>query len=153
MHRHGYKGRKLSRKRDQRSALLRNLATSLIEYRSIDTTLPKAKEVLPYVERLVSKAKVGGLHNRRQIIAALDTIYAVDELFDVIVPALKRDSGFLRIEKTDTRKGDNAQMARVSFVDDTTVKSQPKSSKATTKTPAKAKKSPKPSVKAKQEEK
>lgn len=153
MHRHGYKGRKLSRKRDQRSALLGNLATSLVEYKSIETTLPKAKEVLPYVERLVSKAKAGGLHNRRQIIAALDTIYAVDELFDVIVPALKRDSGFLRIEKTDTRKGDNAQMARVSFVDDTTVKSQPKSSQTTAKTPPKAKKAAKPSAKAKPEKK
>lgn len=153
MHRHGYKGRKLSRKRDQRRALLRNLATSLVEFRSIETTLPKAKEVLPYVERLISKAKAGGLHNRRQIITALDTIYAVDELFDVIVPALKRDSGFLRIEKTGSRQGDNAQMARVSFVDDTTVKSQPKSPQTTTKTSAKAKNNLKSSTKAKQKEK
>ena len=119
MHRHGYKGRKLHRERDQREALVKGLADSLVKYESIETTLPKAKEVLPYVEKLITKAKKGDLHNRRQVIADLQTIAAAHKLVDEIAPKLKgRTSGHLRIEKTGMRRGDNAQMARVSFVDD-----------------------------------
>ncbi len=65
MHRHGYKGRKFGRERDQRSALIKSLADSLILHESIETTLPKAKAVVPYVEQLITKAKKGDLHNRR----------------------------------------------------------------------------------------
>lgn len=119
MHRHGYKGRKLHRERDQRSALVKGLADSLVKYESIETTLPKAKEVVPYVEKLITKAKKGDLHNRRQIIADLQTITSAHKLVDEIAPKLKgRTSGHLRIEKTIMRRGDNAQMARISFVDD-----------------------------------
>ena len=119
MHRHGYKGRKFHRERDQRRALIKSLADSLIKYESIETTLPKAKEVVPYVEKLITKAKKGDLHNRRQVLSGLQTIASAHKLVDEIAPKLKgRDSGHLRIEKTRTRRGDNAQLARVSFVDD-----------------------------------
>jgi large subunit ribosomal protein L17 len=119
MHRHGYQGRKFNRERDQRSALMKGLADSLVKYESIETTLPKAKEVVPYVEKLITKAKKGDLHNRRQVISDLQTVASAHKLVDEIAPQLKgRVSGHLRIEKTRTRRGDNAQMARVSFVDD-----------------------------------
>lgn len=119
MHRHGYQGTKFGRKRDQRRALLKGLADSLIKYESVETTLPKAKEIVPYVERLITKAKKGGLHERRQIISSLQTVASAHKLVDDIAPKLKsRTSGHLRVEKTSTRRGDNAQLARVSFVDD-----------------------------------
>jgi len=119
MHRHGYKGRKFGRERDQRRALLKGLATSLVIHGSIETTLPKAKEVLPYVEVLITKAKRGDLHNRRQVIAGLSTLDAAYRLVDEIAPQLGgRTSGHLRVVRTDTRVGDNAQMARISFVDE-----------------------------------
>lgn len=119
MHRHGYKGRKFGRERDQREALIKGLAESLIKYESIETTLPKAKELVPYVEKLITKAKKGGLHNRRQILSSLDTVENAHKLVDEIAPKLNgRTSGHLRIEKTDLRRGDQAQMARVSFVDE-----------------------------------
>lgn len=119
MHRHQYKGRKLHRERDQREALIKGLADSLIKYESIETTLPKAKEVVPYVEKLITKAKKGDLHSRRQVISALHTIASAHKLVDEVAPKLTgRNSGHLRIEKTRMRRGDNAQLARVSFVDD-----------------------------------
>ena len=119
MHRHGYQGRKLRRNRDQRRALIKGLATSLIEYGSIETTLPKAKEVVPYVEVLITKAKKGDLHNRRQVIAGLSTLTVANKLVDEIAPQLTgRVSGHLRIKRTTARVGDNAQLARVSFVDE-----------------------------------
>ncbi len=119
MHRHGYKGRKFHRERDQREALIESLAEALIIHESIETTLPKAKELVPYVEKLITKAKKGDLHNRRQIISKLQTISSAHKLVDEIAPKLGgRVSGHLRIERTDLRRGDNAQMARISFVDD-----------------------------------
>lgn len=119
MHRHGYKGRKFGRERDQRKALIKSLAESLVLRESIETTLPKAKEVLVYTEKLITKAKKGGLHNRRQVISGLSTLEAAHKLVDDIAPKLSgRVSGHLRIEKTDLRRGDAAQMARISFVDD-----------------------------------
>lgn len=119
MHRHGYQGRKFNRERDQRRALVKGLADSLIKYESIETTLPKAKEIVPYVEKLITKAKKGDLHNRRQVIGKLQTVASAHKLVDEIAPKLgARNSGHLRIEKTTARRGDNAAMARVSFVDD-----------------------------------
>lgn len=119
MHRHGYKGRKFGRERDQRRALLKGLADSLIIHESIETTLEKAKETVPYTERLITKAKKGSLHNRRQVIAKLNTIEAAHKLFDDIAPKLtSRVSGHLRIQRTTVRRGDSAQLARVTFVDD-----------------------------------
>jgi len=119
MHRHGYKGRKFHRERDQRRALLKGLADSLIKYESIETTLPKAKEIVPYVEKLITKAKKGDLHNRRLVISDLQTIESAHKLFDQIAPKLTgRVSGHLRVIRTRLRRGDNTQLARVSFVDE-----------------------------------
>lgn len=119
MHRHGYKGRKFGRERDQRKALIKGLATSFITYGSIETTIEKAKELVPYVEVLITKAKKADLHNRRQVIAALSTLEAAYKLVDDIAPQLTaRTSGHLRIKRTRTRVGDNAQLARISFVDE-----------------------------------
>ncbi|MDQ3065426.1 MAG: 50S ribosomal protein L17 [bacterium] len=119
MHRHGYKGRKFGRERDQRAALIKGLASSMVRDESIETTLPKAKELVPYLEKLITKAKKGDLHNRRQVVAGLDTVANAHKLVDDIAPKLKgRVSGHLRIERTTLRRGDNTQMARVSFVDD-----------------------------------
>lgn len=118
MHRHGYQGRKFHRQRDQREALIQGLADSLIKYESIETTLIKAKEVVLYVEKLITKAKKGDLHSRRQIISSLQTIESAHKLVDEIAPKLKgRTSGHLRIERTSIRRGDNTQMASISFVD------------------------------------
>jgi large subunit ribosomal protein L17 len=121
MHRHGYKGRKFHRERDQRRALIKGLAEALIINESIETTLPKAKETMPYVEKLITKAKKNDLHNRRLIIRKLQTISSANKLVDEIAPKLSgRNSGYLRVERTRLRKGDNAQLARLEFVDDLT---------------------------------
>ena len=119
MHRHGYKGTKFHRERDQREALIKGLAESLIIHESIETTLPKAKAVVPYVEKLITKAKKGDLHNRRQVISALQTVSTAHKLVDELAPKLGgRNSGYFRIKRTTLRRGDNAELARVSFVDD-----------------------------------
>ena len=122
MHRHGYKGRKFGRETDQRLALIRSLSVSLIEHGSIETTLPKAKDLRPVVEKLVSKARKADLHNRRQIVSSLNSVTAAHKLVDQIAPAMQRTSGYLRIERTALRRGDNTQMARISFVDDINAK-------------------------------
>ena len=132
MHRHGYKGTKFHRERDQRAALIKSLADSLIKYESIETTLPKAKALLPYVEKLITKAKKGDLHSRRQIISELQTIESAHKLVDEIAPKLKgRISGHLRIERTGFRRGDQAELARISFVDDLKEAPVPKAAKTT----------------------
>src|ERR1700722_9487370 len=119
MHRHGYQGRKLHRERDQRRALVKGLADSLVKYESIETTLPKAKEVVPYLEKLITKAKKGDLHSRRQIISGLQTLESAHKLVDELAPKMKeRTSGHLRIKPTEQRRGDNAQMATVTFITD-----------------------------------
>ena len=117
MHRHGYKGRKFGRETDQRKALMRGLICALILNHSITTTLTKAKEMRRYAEKLVTIAKKGGLANRRLVIARLNSIEAGDHLMDVVAPSIKRDSGYLSIKRTGYRKGDNAEMATISFVD------------------------------------
>jgi large subunit ribosomal protein L17 len=134
MHRHGYIGRKFSRERDQRRALIKGLATSLVIYGKIETTLPKAKELVRYIEKIITKAKKGDLHNRRQVIAALSTQEAANRLLDVIAPQLKgRTSGHVRVERTELRVGDGTQMATIAFVDEiksTTVEPETKEVKA-----------------------
>ncbi len=121
MHSHGNKGRKFGRERDQRKALIKGLATSIVTYGQIETTLQKAKEVVPYLEDLITKAKKQDLHNRRMVIAGLSTVEAAHKLVDGITPKLSgRNSGHLRIKQTRLRVGDNTQMAKVSFVDDIT---------------------------------
>ena len=119
MHRHGYKGRKFGRERDQRRALLKGLATSLVIHGRIETTLPKAKETQRYTEKLITKAKKGDLHSRRQVISKLGNIDAANKLVDVIAPQLSgRNSGYLRVERTTVRRGDGAELATIEFVDD-----------------------------------
>lgn len=119
MHRHGYKGRKFHRERDQRRALMKGLADSLVKYEAIETTEMKAKELVPYIEKLITKAKKGDLHNRRRVIAGLQTVESAHKLVDEIAPKLTgRVSGHVRVTRTRARRGDNAQLAKVSFVDD-----------------------------------
>lgn len=122
MHRHGYKGRKFGRETDQRRALRRGLIKTLIENQSITTTLARAKEIRRDTEKLITIAKKGGLANRRLLIARLDDIKTADLLMNVIAPQIKRDSGYLRIERTGFRKGDNTEMGTISFVDDIELK-------------------------------
>lgn len=118
MHRHGYQGRKFGRERDQRGALLKGLVSNLIEHGKIETTLPKAKEMVPIIEKLITKAKQGDLSGRRQVIAGVTTLPIAYKLFDEIAPQLtKRTSGHVRVVKTELRRGDNAAMAEISFVD------------------------------------
>ncbi len=122
MHRHGYKGRKFGRETDQRRALERGLIRALIENTSITTTLARAKEIRRESEKLITIAKKGGLANRRLLISRLDDIKTADLLMDVIAPQVKRDSGYLRIERAGFRRGDNAEMATISFVDNIDLK-------------------------------
>ncbi|QCT39846.1 50S ribosomal protein L17 [Candidatus Saccharibacteria bacterium oral taxon 955] len=118
MHRHGYKGRKFGRETDQRRALIKGLATSLVMEERIETTLPKAKELVRYIEKLITKAKKGDLANRRAVIAGLSTQVAAVKLVDQIAPQLSgRTSGHVRVERTRLRVGDGAQMAIIEFVD------------------------------------
>lgn len=117
-HRHGYVGRKFGRERDQRRALVKGLAVSLVEHGKIETTLPKAKELVRYIEKLITKAKKGGLNNRRLVIAGLGSQVAAGRLVDVVAPQLTgRTSGHVRVTRTRIRVGDGAQMATIAFVD------------------------------------
>ena len=118
MHRHGYKGRKFGRETDQRRALTRGLMCSLIRYQSITTTLARAKEIRRGMEKLITMAKKGDLHNRRLIIARLNDLEAATILVDIIAPQIKRNSGYLRIEHAGVRRGDNSEMGTISFVDE-----------------------------------
>jgi large subunit ribosomal protein L17 len=122
-----FKGRKFGRERDQREALMAGLSTQLILNHSIKTTLGKAKELRPHLEKLVTLAKKETLASRRLVIARLDNnVQAGHYLVDVIVPSLSaRNSGYLRIIKEVNRRGDNAEMARISFVDEIKVTQKP----------------------------
>jgi len=116
--RHGKSGRKLNRTASHRKAMFSNMAASLIEHEQIMTTLPKAKEIRPIVEKLVTLGKKGGLHARRRAIAALRDSKHVTRLFDIIAPRyISRNGGYVRIMKAGFRQGDNAPMAVVEFVE------------------------------------
>jgi large subunit ribosomal protein L17 len=97
---------------------MKGLMCSLIQHQSITTTLPKAKELRPFAEKLITRAKKGGLFNRRLVIARLGDITMGSCLVDTIAPQIKRESGYLRITKLEARRGDNAPMAEISFVDE-----------------------------------
>lgn len=117
MHRHSYQGRKLSLKTDQRNALLRGLVTSLVLHEQIETTLPKAKEVAPAMDRLVTKAKLGTLAGQRSLRQYLLSEAAVQKMIQELAEAFsKRDGGYTRIIKTGNRRGDNAPKAVISLV-------------------------------------
>ncbi|WP_157018969.1 50S ribosomal protein L17 [Mesorhizobium xinjiangense] len=122
--RHGRSGRRLNRTSSHRKAMFSNMAASLIEHEQITTTLPKAKELRPIVEKLVTLGKRGDLHARRQAISAIGDDQLVKRLFDTIAPRYaQRNGGYLRIMKAGFRHGDNAAMAVIEFVDrDTSAK-------------------------------
>jgi len=116
--RHGNSGRKLNRTSSHRKAMFANMAASLIEHEQIVTTLPKAKEIRPIVEKLVTLGKRGDLHARRQAISQIRDNDAVRKLFDAIATRYAtRNGGYIRIMKAGYRTGDNAPMAVVEFVD------------------------------------
>ena len=136
MHRHGYRGRKFGRERDQRRALMRGLMISLVKHGAITTTLPKAKELRPQAEKMITVARQGSLAGRRRLIAKLN-VDTANRLVDVIVPSLKRDSGYLRVTRLDQRRvGDNAELATIEFVDEIAEVAKP--DKPTRKKPAKS---------------
>ena len=116
--RHGHGGRKLQRKSGHRAALLRNMAAALIKHEQIRTTTPKAKELRPYVEKLITLAKRGGLSNRRLAQARLMDDAQLAKLFDVIAPRYAdRDGGYTRVIKAGIRISDAAPIAVIEFVD------------------------------------
>ncbi len=116
--RHGIAYRKLGRKPEHRKAMFANMAAALIKHEQITTTLPKAKELRPVVEKLVTLGKRGDLHARRQAIAQIRDVAMVKKLFEVIGPRYKeRHGGYTRVFKAGFRYGDNAPVAVIEFVD------------------------------------
>ena len=116
--RHGKAGRKLNRTASHRKAMFANMAASLITHEQIVTTLPKAKEIRPIVEKLVTLGKRGDLHARRQAISQIRDAAVVSKLFDAIASRYAtRNGGYLRIMKAGYRQGDNAALAVIEFVD------------------------------------
>ncbi len=116
--RHGVAHRKLGRTTAHRTAMFANMAASLIKHEQIVTTLPKAKELRPFVEKLVTLAKKGDLHNRRIAISRVRDVPQVAKLFSTIGPRYKdRNGGYIRVMKAGFRYGDNAPMAVIEFVD------------------------------------
>ena len=116
--RHGNANRKLGRTTSHRLAMFKNMAASLIKHEQITTTLPKAREIRPYVEKLVTLAKVGGLSNRRLADARLKDDVQLTKLFDVIATRYAdRPGGYIRIVKAGIRRSDATPMAIVEFVD------------------------------------
>jgi large subunit ribosomal protein L17 len=116
--RHAKTHRKFNRRSDHRKSMLANLALSLIKHEQITTTLPKAKDLRPIVEKLVTLGKRGDLHARRQAIAQIRDIGTVKKLFEVIGPRYKeRNGGYTRVMKAGFRYGDSAPVAVIEFVD------------------------------------
>ena len=116
--RHGMSGRKLNRTSSHRKAMFANMAAALIKHEQITTTLPKAKDLRPVVEKLVTLGKRGDLHARRQAIAQMRDVAMVKKLFDVIGPRYKgRNGGYTRVLKAGFRHGDSAPVGVIEFVD------------------------------------
>jgi large subunit ribosomal protein L17 len=116
--RHGIAYRKLGRKPEHRKAMFANMAAALIKHEQIMTTLPKAKELRPVVEKLVTLGKRGDLHARRQAVSQIRDIAMVKKLFEVLGPRYKeRNGGYTRVLKAGFRYGDNAAVAVIEFVD------------------------------------
>ena len=116
--RHGYARRKLGRTSAHRTAMFANMSASLIKHEQIVTTLPKAKELRPFVEKLVTLAKKGDLHARRLAISKVRDVDQVGKLFATLGPRYKeRRGGYIRVLKAGFRHGDNAAMAVIEFVD------------------------------------
>ena len=116
--RHGMANKKLNRTSEHRKALFKNMLNSLIKYEQIITTLPKAKELKPIVEKLITLAKKGNLHSRRILISRIKQQDAVRKLFDVLASRYKdRHGGCVRVLKAGQRYGDMADMAIIELVD------------------------------------
>ena len=116
--RHGYRGRRFNRSAEHRKAMFMNMSQALIKHEQIVTTLPKAKDLRPVVEKLITLGKRGDLHARRQAIAQIRDVQLVKKLFDVLGPRYKeRNGGYTRVLKAGFRFGDNAPMAVIEFVD------------------------------------
>lgn len=116
--RHGLRGRKLNRTSSHRRAMFANLAAALIKHEQIKTTLPKAKDLRPIVEKLVTLGKKGTLHARRQALAYLYDEKAVDKLFSVLSERYaSREGGYIRVLKAGFRYGDMAPVAVIEFVE------------------------------------
>ena len=116
--RHGKVHRKFNRTAEHRRAMFGNMVAALIKHEQIVTTLPKAKDLRPIVEKLVTLGKRGDLHARRQVIAQIGNEGVVKRLFETIAPRYAtRNGGYLRIMKAGFRQGDNAAMAVIEFVD------------------------------------
>jgi large subunit ribosomal protein L17 len=116
--RHGKAHRKFNRTAEHRKAMFENMAASLIKHEQIVTTLPKAKDLRPIVEKLVTLGKRGDLHARRQALAALQDEVIVKKLFDVLASRYKtRQGGYTRVLKAGFRHGDSAPVAVIEFVD------------------------------------
>jgi large subunit ribosomal protein L17 len=124
--RHNVFGRKLNRDHNHRKALFRNLIASLVEYGSITTTMAKAKSVQAMADKLMTKAKVGDVHNQRMIGRFLTKRALVGKMVNELAPLTKsRTSGFTRIIKADFRRGDQAEMVQLEWVDKVAVVAQP----------------------------
>ncbi len=116
--RHRKSGRKLNRDSSHRKAMFANMASSLIKHEQINTTLPKAKELRPIVEKLITLGKRGDLHARRLAYARIPDRAMVSKLFDVLGPRYAdRQGGYIRIIRANFRHGDCAPMAYIEFVD------------------------------------
>ena len=116
--RHGFRGRRFNRSAEHRQAMFANMAQALIKHEQITTTLPKAKDLRPVVEKLITLGKRGDLHARRQAIAQIKDVELVGKLFAVLGPRYKdRQGGYVRILKAGFRFGDMAPMAIIEFVD------------------------------------
>lgn len=115
---HGHSKRRFNRTAEHRKAMFANMCQALIKHEQIVTTLPKAKDLRPVVEKLVTLGKRGDLHARRQAIAQMKDVILVRKLFDVLGPRYKdRNGGYTRVLKAGFRYGDNAPMAVIEFVD------------------------------------
>jgi large subunit ribosomal protein L17 len=115
--RHRLNKKQLDRKTGPRKALIKNLVQSLVLYEKIKTTEAKAKVIKPIAEKMLTRAKVDSLHNRREIMRHLPTKNAMKKMFEVLGPRYKdRKGGYLRIVKLGERKGDGAKMAQIEFV-------------------------------------
>ena len=116
--RHGKSGRKLNRTSSHRKAMFANMAAALIKHEQIVTTLPKAKELRPIADKLITLAKKGDLHARRQAISKVRDVEMVGKLFETLGPRYEeRKGGYTRVLKAGFRYGDNAPMAVIEFVD------------------------------------
>ncbi|WP_427022910.1 50S ribosomal protein L17 [Aureimonas ureilytica] len=116
--RHGNSGRKLNRTHEHRKAMFANMVASLIEHEQIVTTLPKAKELRPIVEKMITLGKRGDLHARRQAISQVRDETVIKKLFATLAPRYAdRNGGYTRVLKAGFRRGDNAPMAVIEFVD------------------------------------